>query len=199
ETEVLTATEFVLPNLTAVITGVGNGRVTDARDLDGYSVLWHVPIDDTHHWKYDFDFRRSGPIQGVRRTEMVNYQAIRNLSNRYQQDRKEMVNDTYSGFGRDFTVHDKWATEGEAPIQDRTTEHLGAPDRAIATARELLLKAIRDLQEGKEPANVIRDPDLNDLPLAPWVMHAPKGTDWEAYCGYVEGLARSDGYWNSHS
>ncbi|HEY3116364.1 MAG TPA: Rieske 2Fe-2S domain-containing protein, partial [Chloroflexota bacterium] len=142
ETEVLTATEFVLPNLTAVITGVGNGRVTDARDLDGYSVLWHVPIDDTHHWKYDFDFRRNGPIQGIRRTEMVDYQAIRNLSNRYRQDREEMVNDTYSGFGRDFTVHDKWATEGEAPIQDRTTEHLGAPDRAITKARELLLKAI---------------------------------------------------------
>ncbi|HEY3118016.1 MAG TPA: Rieske 2Fe-2S domain-containing protein [Chloroflexota bacterium] len=192
EGEILTATEFVLPNFTAF----ANGRPNDARDQDGYTVNWHVPIDDTHHWKYTFDYSRRGPMERGVRTEMVDYQPVRNATNRYGQDREEMVNGTYAGLGRDFTIHDKWATEGEGPIQDRTTEHLGQMDLAVATGRQVLLKAIRELQEGREPANVVRDEDLNDLPVAPFVIHAPKGTDWEAYCHYVEGLARENGEWS---
>ena len=37
---------------------------------------WHVPIDDTHHWRYVITFRRDGPItddqarrNGVEQTE----------------------------------------------------------------------------------------------------------------------------------
>src|SRR5581483_11168884 len=113
EGELVSTTEFILPNATAVVTGVGGGgRATDARQQYGYSVLWHVPIDDTRHWRYVFDYCRHGPMVRGARTEMVSYQPTRNLSNRFLQDRQEMVNDTYSGFGRDFVVHDKWATEG---------------------------------------------------------------------------------------
>src|SRR5207248_2783509 len=92
EGEILTTTEFVLPNFTAV----ASGRVADALDQDGYFVLWHVPIDDTHHWKYVFDYSRQGPMQREVRTEMVDYRPVRNLSNRYLQDRQEMAAQTYS-------------------------------------------------------------------------------------------------------
>jgi len=195
--EIVTTTEFVLPNLVAVITSTSNRRISDARELDGYSVMWHVPIDDTHHWKYVFDFSREGPVQRGFRTEHIDYRPVRNLTNRYQQSREEMVNDTYAGLGRDFYVHDKWATEAEAPIQDRTTEHLAATDQAIIAARKLMMDAIRGLRQGREPANVIRDPECNVLPLAPWVIHAPQvGTDWHAYCQYVEELARPGGAWS---
>ncbi|HEY3118925.1 MAG TPA: hypothetical protein VGK54_19455, partial [Chloroflexota bacterium] len=190
--EILTTVEFVLPNLSAF----ANGRVTDARDQAGYTVNWHVPIDDTHHWKYTFDYSRREPMNRGSRTEMVDYVPIRNLTNRYLQDREEQVEVTFAGLGRDFTVHDKWATEGEGAIQDRTTEHLTPLDLPVARARQVMLKAIRDLQEGKEPANVVRDPARNQLPIAPFVIHAPKGTDWEAYCHYVaDELAGTDGAW----
>jgi phthalate 4,5-dioxygenase len=191
--EILTTTEFVLPNLTAF----ANGRVVDARDQVGYTVNWHVPIDDTHHWKYTFDYSRHEPMTRGVRTEMVDYRPVRNLSNRYGQDREEMVGKTFAGLGPDFTIHDKWATEGEGSIQDRTTEHLGPLDLAVATARQVLMSAIRDLQEGVEPANVVRDPARNHLPIAPFVVHAPKGTDWEAYCHYVEELAGPGGAWSA--
>jgi hypothetical protein len=37
-------TNFVMPNI-ATIPGPMSG--------DGYNLYWHVPIDDTHHWRYD--------------------------------------------------------------------------------------------------------------------------------------------------
>jgi phthalate 4,5-dioxygenase len=194
EGEIQTTVEFVLPSISAF----ANGRVEDAREQAGYTVNWHVPIDDTHHWKYAFDFSRRGPLdRGSRTTEMVDYRPVRNLSNRFQQDREEMVNGTYTGLGRNFTIHDKWATEGQGPIQDRTAEHLGAFDLVISTARNVLFKAIRDLQEGREPANVVRDPDRNYFPIAPFAVHVPSGTDWKGYCRYVEQLASPTGEWSA--
>ena len=192
EGEILTTVEFVLPSFSAF----ANGRVTDAREQPGYTVNWHVPIDDTHHWKYAFDYSRRGPVTRGSRTEMVDYRPVRSLSNRFQQDREEMVNRTYAGVGRDFTIHDKWATEGEGPIQDRTNEHLGSFDLVITTVRNILLKAIRDLQGGREPSNVVRDADRNHFPIAPFAVHVPKGTDWKEYCHYVEQLAGSTGAWS---
>jgi phenylpropionate dioxygenase-like ring-hydroxylating dioxygenase large terminal subunit len=189
---VVTTTEFVLPNFTAF----ANGRVSDARDQPGYTVNWHVPIDDTHHWKYIFDYSRREPIRPEQRTEMVDYRPVQNLSNRFRQDRAEMVDRTYAGIGRDFTVHDKCVTEGQGPIYDRTREHLGAMDLAVAAVRRVMLKAIRDLQEGREPANVVRDPARNHLAIAPWVVHVPESLDWEAYCHYVAELAGPGGAWS---
>jgi phthalate 4,5-dioxygenase oxygenase subunit len=46
-------TNFVLPNM-ATIPGPMSG--------DGYNLYCHVPIDDTHHWRYDIVFRRSAPM-----------------------------------------------------------------------------------------------------------------------------------------
>ncbi|HEY3116797.1 MAG TPA: Rieske 2Fe-2S domain-containing protein, partial [Chloroflexota bacterium] len=191
EGQVMYATEFVLPSFTAV----PNDRVSDARDQDGYFVLWHVPIDDTHHWKFYFDYSRRGLIKRGPRTETVDHRPVRDARNRYGQDREEMADRSYAGMGQDFVVHDKWATEGQGAVQDRTGEHLGAGDQAVVAARQVLLKAIQDLQRGREPANVVRDPDCNHLPIAPFIVQVARGTDWEAYGRYVEQLAGPDGEW----
>jgi hypothetical protein len=200
--ELLTMAEFVLPNFTAFI----EGRVKDAREHPGYSVNWHVPIDDTHHWKYSWKFSRLGPVKpptwasqfgaGTGQTEMVDYHPVRNFSNRFLQDRLEMVNKTFAGLGGDFQIQDKWAVEGEEPIIDWTAEHLGSMDVAIESVRRVLLKAIRDLQEGQEPANVVRNAEQNHFPIVPFVVHVPKGTDWEGYCRYAEQMAGPDGAWS---
>src|SRR5204863_9432775 len=44
-------TNTVLPNFTCF-------RGSEGETSGGYSANWHVPIDDTHHWKYTFMFRK---------------------------------------------------------------------------------------------------------------------------------------------
>ncbi len=151
---------FILPNLCAVPGEAG---------ADGYNMNWHVPIDDTHHWKFMLTFRRSAPLDletmQKRNASVINidYGLRHNLGNRYLQDREEMNNRTYSGMGGIFPVHDGYATESQGPIQNRTQEHLTSTDKAIIAARKLLLNAIKDVQEGREAPHVIRDPEMNHL------------------------------------
>jgi len=149
----------VLPNLTCFAGGPS----------DGHSVNWHVPIDDTHHWKYTFIFRRGGPLdqeatRGSRSEVDANYHPLRNKANRYLQDREEQRSLTYAGMAMAFQIHDFCVTEGSGPIQDRPAEHLGSTDVGIITTRRLLLQAIHDVQQGLDPPNVVRRPEDNHFP-----------------------------------
>jgi phenylpropionate dioxygenase-like ring-hydroxylating dioxygenase large terminal subunit len=152
-------TEFVLPNLTA-FPGVSRG-------VGGYGVNWHVPIDDTNHWKYTFTFYRDHPIDQSwghnPDARDSRYRPLRNKANRYRQDRASMKTECYTGVGVDFVIHDLFATESQGPIQNRSEEHLGAMDRALVIERAIMRKAILDLQEGHEPANVVRTPEGNEF------------------------------------
>jgi hypothetical protein len=150
---------FVLPSFTAVA----------SRGEDGYGVNWHVPIDDEHHWRFSFMFRRDSPIDvEARRRSRANLaegdRLRRNKSNRYLQDREEMKRETFIGLGRDFVLHDTMVTESQGPIWDRTREHLGYTDRGIVAARLMILKSIRTVQEGGDPPGVVRDPERNAFP-----------------------------------
>ena len=74
-------TNFILPNKAAII---GNeGRVGE-----GYSVHWHVPIDDETHYRFDFVFNRVRPVARDRyehevANEIVDHRYVRNKANRY--------------------------------------------------------------------------------------------------------------------
>jgi phthalate 4,5-dioxygenase len=133
-------------------------------------------------------YKRSAPIEKdqLRRDyagELTpDYHLVRNKSNRYLQDREEMKTRTYMGMGQSFTVHDAYATEGEGPIQDRTQEHLGSSDIAIATSRQMLLRAIRAVQEGGDPAHVVRDPAANRFGHLVVVSEGiSKDEDWRTF------------------
>jgi phthalate 4,5-dioxygenase len=179
----LRVTNFIFPNLAAF----GGSTVGD-----GYSVHWHVPIDDTHHWKYIFTFSRTRPLTDeLRKRSRVeltpDYRLARNEANRYQQDRPSMKTKTFTGMGFNFQAHDAFATESQGPIEARTNEHLVSSDKAIVAARKLLLNAIRDVMEGREPLHVIRDPKLNYFPHI--VVHSeliPASTDWKQYTKKLE-------------
>jgi len=150
-------TNFILPNLSAI-----------SGDADGYGINWHVPIDDTHHWKYNLTFRRTRTIDHQARVRgrtgaTADFHPIRAKANRYDQDRQEMAGVSFAGLGRDFQAQDACATEGAGPIQDRTAEHLGYTDKGIIAARKSLLRAINDVQSRQDPAHVIRDPGQNNL------------------------------------
>jgi hypothetical protein len=172
-------TEFVLPSFTAFY--------GEQYDIDGsFSVNWHVPIDDTHHWKYTFIFSRNAPIDKAatkrRRADMLDgYRPIRNKTNRYQQDRDSMIGESYSGIGYNFQVQDLCVTEGMGPVQDRTKEHLTAIDRPVVIARKILFRAIRDLQEGREPPNVVRDPKRNHFVINACNDLVPASLSWKDY------------------
>ena len=153
-------TNFIMPNLSAF----GGSTVGD-----GYSVHWHVPIDDTHHWKYLFMFSRAKPLtlelRDKNRADLTaDYRLTRQGGNRYQQDRESMKTKSFTGIGFNFQAHDAFATESQGPVQDRTSEHLVSSDKAIIAARKLMLNAIRDVKEGRQPQHVIRDPEANRFP-----------------------------------
>ena len=155
----LRVTNFVMPNL-SVFGGSSVGQ--------GYSIHWHVPIDDTSHWKYIFAFSREKPLDDFMRTRSraeltADYRLTRNASNRYQQDRASMNTQTFTGMGLNFQAHDAFATESQGPVQDRTAEHLVTSDKAIVAARKLLLNAMRDAKNGRDPQHVIRDAKANRL------------------------------------
>jgi hypothetical protein len=179
---------FILPNLSAFPGQTGG---------EGYSVNWHVPIDDTHHWKYTFVYSSGGPLQekllNRERSELTSdYRLIRNEANRYMQDRESMKTKTYTGMGFGFQAHDAFATTSQGAIQDRTEEHLVSSDKAIMAARKLLEKAIRDVQEGREPPHVIRSPGQNRFPHLLIVSDMiPDNSDYKQYTKSLETEARA--------
>ncbi len=179
---------FILPNLSAFPGQTGG---------EGYSVNWHVPIDDAHHWKYMFVFSREAPldktvIQRERSEITPDFRLVRNSSNRFMQDRESMKSKTYSGMGHGFQAHDVFATSSQGAIQDRTQEHVVSSDKAIIAARKLMVKAIRDIQEGREPPHVVRDPEKNRFPHLQVISDLiPSSTDIKQHTRKIEAEARA--------
>jgi phthalate 4,5-dioxygenase len=174
-------TNFIIPNK-ATIPGPMSG--------DGYNLYWHVPIDDTHHWRYDIVFRRSAPMEekDIERNQEIldelgpDYHPLRNKANRYMQDRESMKSWSFSGMGRIFNVQDTAIVEGSGAIVDRTREFLGPSDRAIIVARRQVLRAIRDVEAGREAPHVIRKPEKNRYPDLMVVSEViTDGTDWQTH------------------
>jgi phthalate 4,5-dioxygenase oxygenase subunit len=181
----LRVTNFILPNLAAF----GGSTVAE-----GYSVHWHVPIDDNRHWKYAFMFSRKRALDQELRYKNAaelthDYRLNRNEANRYEQDRASMRTKSFTGMGFNFQAHDAFATESQGPIQDRTAEHLVSSDKAIVAARKLLLNAISDVKAGREPQHVIRDLKSNRFPHL--IVHSellPASTDWKQYVKKLEAV-----------
>ena len=150
---------FIMPNFTAF-----PGQTAPS----GYSVNWHVPIDDTSHWKFVIVFDRDKPLQKElvlrgRNDLTPDYRLTRNKSNRYLQDRQSMKDKSFSGIGHNFQAQDACVIESAGAVQDRTKEHLVTSDKAIVAARKLMLKSIQDIRVGRDPLHVVRDPAANDF------------------------------------
>jgi hypothetical protein len=171
----LQVNEFVLPNFIAFPSPMGS-----------YGINWHVPIDDRHHWKFTWVFDRQQPLDkdATRRmrTEMTpDFRSTRNKANRYEQDRESMKKEWYCGIARNFGAQDLCVIEGAGYIQDRAQEHLVSSDMPIVVARKVRIKAIRDLQEGREPKNVVRDPKNNHFRIVSTSEAVPSEKNWKDY------------------
>jgi phthalate 4,5-dioxygenase len=183
----LRVTNFIMPNLSAF----GGSTVGE-----GYAVHWHVPIDDTRHWKYVFIFSREKPLPPQLREKnradlTADYRLTRHAANRYQQDRESMKSQTFTGMGPNFQAHDAFATETQGAIQDRTEEHLVSSDKAIVAARKLLINAIKQVRDGRDPQHVIKDPLSNLFPhliVISELISAEK--NWKHYVEEIESRNR---------
>jgi hypothetical protein len=116
---------------------------------------WHVPIDDKKHYWYAIFTSFGVPVdkdemrrQRLQLYELPDYIPRKNKSNNYGFDPHEQEHDTYTGMGADINVHDQWACESMGEIADRTQEHLGQSDKAIAAYRRLLRAAIDAVEKG---------------------------------------------------
>jgi phthalate 4,5-dioxygenase oxygenase subunit len=154
-------TNFVFPNL-GFFAGDGGER-----GAGGYSVHWHVPINDESHWRYDFYYHRAEPLDKAKldakqRAEAdETYHPLRTPENRYLQDPDEMENFSFAGMGPNFPSHDLFAVQSPGAIHDRSREHLATSDVAIVAMRRMMLDGMKALEEGKEPPLVLRSPNEN--------------------------------------
>ena len=92
-----------------------------------------------------------------------------------------MAERTYAGLGMNNYPQDACVTD-PLGVQDRTREHLGYGDKTIIAMRNILLRSIREMQEGNEPAHVVRDPAANhfDHALGGGAVLS-RSVDWRTY------------------
>ena len=118
---------------------------------------WHVPVTDTECYWYAiftaFEEKVDKKAMRDQREELYNipdYKPRRNRSNNWGYDPEEQKHKTFTGMGSDINVHDNWAIESPGRIFDRRKEHLATTDKAIIAYRRMLLKAIKDVEDGKK-------------------------------------------------
>lgn len=150
---------FIMPNGSAFPAGAVVDPAVERIDENmHYSLHFHVPIDDFNHWKYRIMFRIDGPVDAafLERTQIDftgedSYERPRAARNRYLQSRDEQRDRTFTGMGRNFQDHDRFAVESQGRVLDRTTERLATTDKAIIAMRRQMLAAIETVRAGGTP------------------------------------------------
>jgi hypothetical protein len=149
-----------------------------------------VPVDDTHCYWYAIFTSFTDAVdkaqmreQRLELYELPDYTSRRNKRNNYGYSIEEQATKTYTGMGIDINVHDQWAVESQGPIRDRTREHLGSTDKAIAIYRRMLVDAIDRTRAGND-----------DIPLRPDAARAatlegPPAIDGVGSSDNVDGYA----------
>jgi hypothetical protein len=163
--------------------------------------MW-VPIDDYSTMVYNWDFLPDGRTDERRppvspdtapwfrdaRIEIgagnsfeadidpVTFRSLRNVDNRYEIDRELQRTQTYTGI-TGVNTQDRAVQESMGGIADRSLERLGTTDRAIITARRLLIDAIATLEAGGKAPGAEVNPDA----LTPGEWLIPKNEPWFEY------------------
>jgi phthalate 4,5-dioxygenase oxygenase subunit len=152
--------------------------------------MW-VPMDDencmVYNWIYKHD-ERDGPMTNEQRDAedvivgtapgelLPNFRKVRNRDNDWLIDRQVQKYETFTGI-QGVNTQDHALQESMGPIVDRTRENLGPADKAIITARRLLLRVVRDLEQvGYEPPGVAAS--YYNLQAIERIL--PAASDWRA-------------------
>jgi nitrite reductase/ring-hydroxylating ferredoxin subunit len=129
--------------------------------IDGMSIKYQVPLDDYTTARYDILTSRSRPFDpsAFRWSHEVgpDFRKLKNRANEYMIDREKQRGTVYSGIDGSTHIQDACVTESMGPITDRTQEHLGECDAQILAMREFLLRSVRAVQRGEDPAGLAWD------------------------------------------
>jgi hypothetical protein len=128
--------------------------------LNGHA--W-VPMDDENCIAWSFTWHPTRPLSeselhtmrhgGGIHVETIpgTFRPVINKDNDYMMDRAaQKTGRTFSGV-HGIAMQDASLQESMGPVVDRTRENLVSTDNAIIMARMLLKRAVRNLQNGKEP------------------------------------------------
>ncbi len=165
-----------------------------------------VPIDDTSCWRYlvtTHEQNRHGlggprffevpqyPYDKMRGQQLPSGIIPRALTaeNDYCIDREAQRTVSFSGIA-DFVSQDLMVTESMGPVYDRTQEHLGTTDVALIRMRGMLLKAARDLAEGKGPPAVEGDLPYASIRSAEKILEPEE--DWRVLGTDADPLVRKE-------
>ncbi|WP_260925110.1 Rieske 2Fe-2S domain-containing protein [Novosphingobium sp. 9] len=185
----LRVTNFVMPNACAV--GGFEGDLGEG----GATMLWDVPVDNEHHWRWEFIFHRSGEL--AKEALDTQYRAeklpgtdrmTRTAETLYGQDRASMEAGYYLGLGPCFSVHDVVITQSQGQVHDQRDEHLSSSDIAIVRARRMLDEGCQAVAAGEDPRGVFRDAAASDLTDV--VVITANLAEGESKEAFVEKLAK---------
>lgn len=178
DTTYVRTTQFVAPFVNLV---PGSGR-------NEGSIFIAVPVDDTHHLLFfgyfseqlvlDEQAPRVQALIGNGRLEQHNFAPFKgSRENNWGQDRAAMAAGHFTGFTDNLLEEDIVVQVSMGAIADRTREHPSSSDVAIVQARMLLLRALRNHQEGVPPLAPHHAPWAAEA-AAPVDRVIPAGQDW---------------------
>jgi phenylpropionate dioxygenase-like ring-hydroxylating dioxygenase large terminal subunit len=162
---------------------------------------WHVPVDDGGTYWYSIFTSFGAPVdkdrmraQRLALYELPDYKPRIGRGNNYGFDPAQQ-RATYLGMGPDVNLHDQWAVESQGRIHDRTREHLGTSDRAIAQFRRMLLEALERHGAGENALMMIGAEAARALTGPPAVDGIGPTDRWEAYWREVDDARRRSAPW----
>ena len=101
---------------------------------------------------------------------------LRNLQNRYLQDREAMKRGDFTGI-HGIPTQDMAMWESMGPIVERSQDHPGASDMAVVQFRRMMVAAAKRFAEGG-PAIGTAEPRMPHARLASFEGIVPKSADW---------------------
>lgn len=108
----------------------------------------------------------------------ASYRKIRNLDNRFLQDRQAMKLGDFTGI-KGIPAQDMAMWESMGPIVDRSDDYLGASDVAVSQFRRQMVAAAKRFAEGG-PAIGTVEPRIAHVKLSSFEGIVPKSTDWRS-------------------
>jgi phthalate 4,5-dioxygenase oxygenase subunit len=145
---------------------------------DATTNMFFVHFSDTVDLDRDMVQANLGTRPGLD-LDPVTGRSVRNRGNNFLQDREAMAQGNFSGI-RGIGQQDiaMWESMGKGPIIDRTREHLGTTDVAVAQFRRIMLAAVEDLRArarvlGQDGAQVAFGK------VRSFEGIVPEGTNWE--------------------
>jgi phthalate 4,5-dioxygenase len=115
-----------------------------------------------------------------------NFRKKRNLGNRFLQDRAAMKDGDWTGIAG-IPAQDMAMWESMGPITDRSEDHFGSSDLAVAQFRRMMVAAAKKFAEGG--AAIGTQKGVRYAELASFEGIVPKGADWRTAANQPEPVA----------